>query len=184
MGTAAGYYPDPDPAALPGRRRYWDGTRWTAQTQDVAPPPAPSASSWRTPLVPRPYRWVLSFVGAIVGGAIWWYSWGPGHTGPNVTVIYETAGAGTVIYEDPNDNTIQRLDTTGNWSRSYSGTVRRAGALLQVIVTGNPGTPETVSCRILVNGTTVDTHSSSGTVPEAACKWVIAGLRDHAVIRG
>lgn len=41
---AAGWYPDPQNAAM---KRYWDGTAWTEQVQlssSVPPPPAPSQS--------------------------------------------------------------------------------------------------------------------------------------------
>ena len=46
---AAGWYPDPQNAAM---KRYWDGTSWTEQVQlssSVPPPPAPSQ------LMPKKY---------------------------------------------------------------------------------------------------------------------------------
>src|SRR3954447_15572697 len=46
----AGWYPDPDAQALPGRLRYWDGAAWTAHTHD----PQPVAPAY-PPAYPAPY---------------------------------------------------------------------------------------------------------------------------------
>lgn len=55
--TPAGWYGDPTPGAPPGSQRWWDGTRWTEQTQAIAlpPPPAPG-QHMLTPPPPAPSR--------------------------------------------------------------------------------------------------------------------------------
>ena len=52
--AAAGWYPDP--AGVPGRYRYWDGSRWSSSTTDDPRRPAPkeSPTSGSTPTEPAP----------------------------------------------------------------------------------------------------------------------------------
>ena len=52
--AAAGWYPDP--AGVPGRYRYWDGSRWSSSTTDDPRRPAPeeSQTSGSTPTEPAP----------------------------------------------------------------------------------------------------------------------------------
>ena len=52
--AAAGWYPDP--AGVPGRYRYWDGSRWSSSTTDDPRRPAPkeSQTSGSTPTQPAP----------------------------------------------------------------------------------------------------------------------------------
>ncbi len=52
MSSQAGWYPDP--GGTPGKYRYWDGTRWSAQIRD-APPQAPQAPPYG-PTPPEPPR--------------------------------------------------------------------------------------------------------------------------------
>ena len=49
---AAGWYPDP--AGVPGRYRYWDGSQWSTVTTDDPrrPSPAESPASGPTPSEP------------------------------------------------------------------------------------------------------------------------------------
>ena len=67
-----GWYPDP--AGLPGLRRWWDGARWTEHTQTVAmPPPLLPATQLGPPLVSYGRRlggWLIDWLIVGVVGAV------------------------------------------------------------------------------------------------------------------
>jgi uncharacterized RDD family membrane protein YckC len=51
MSTTPGWYADPAPGSAPGSLRWWDGSRWTEQTQ--SPQPAQQQSQQASPQAPQ-----------------------------------------------------------------------------------------------------------------------------------
>lgn len=54
MSVPAGWYPDPDPEATPGRSRYWDGSTWSEHVRSEADAPSayPTGGSYQPEAYP------------------------------------------------------------------------------------------------------------------------------------
>jgi len=85
---------------------------------------------------------------------------------PSITVVYSVASSpgAMVTYVDPMDSSTQQLTTTAAaWSQAYSGTLTNSlGLSLYISVQNGINSLATVTCSITINGSVVDTHSTSG----------------------